>query len=120
MYDETPADPSLLNCTYPGRKNGTRDNTYNADYNADGGVNGTEDDPCSNIIDVGLYYNDVWSYELNCSRYADNSCQGPEGKDKTEHTVRIRRRDSTSSGEQPDRLTAAPTPLPDPARSIRC
>jgi len=90
VYDESPANPSLLNCTYPGRKNGTRDSDYNPDYQSAGGVNGTEDDPCSNIIEVGLYYNDVWSYELNCERYADHSCQGPEGKDKTEHTWVVR------------------------------
>lgn len=30
---------------------------------------------CLNMIDVGLYYNDVWSYELNCTRFADTECQ---------------------------------------------
>jgi len=29
---------------------------------------------CSNTIPVGLYFNDVWEYELNCTRYGDEAC----------------------------------------------
>ncbi|KAH8092270.1 hypothetical protein JL720_5238 [Aureococcus anophagefferens] len=29
---------------------------------------------CDNQIDVGLYFNDVWAYELNCTRYGDLPC----------------------------------------------
>ncbi|CAN0477702.1 unnamed protein product, partial [Laminaria digitata] len=26
-------------------------------------------DSCSITVAVGLYYNDVWEYDLNCTRY---------------------------------------------------
>lgn len=29
---------------------------------------------CDNTVTVGLYFNDVWSYELNCTRFADREC----------------------------------------------
>jgi len=35
-------------------------------------VNGTME--CDNDVDVGLYFNDVWSYELDCERYGDEPC----------------------------------------------
>lgn len=39
---------------------------------------------CENQIDVGLYFNDVWAYELNCTRYADTPCA-----DSTWHTLNV-------------------------------
>ncbi|CAM9543031.1 unnamed protein product [Phaeothamnion confervicola] len=33
--------------------------------------------PLSGLVTVGLYYNDVWVYDLNCSRRADAPC--PDG-----------------------------------------
>ena len=36
---------------------------------------GNHSEECVNMVDVGLYYNDVWSYELNCTRFADDACE---------------------------------------------
>ncbi|KDO26431.1 hypothetical protein SPRG_08234 [Saprolegnia parasitica CBS 223.65] len=32
-----------------------------------------KDNTCT--IPIGSYYNDVWSYDINCTRYADESCR---------------------------------------------
>jgi len=29
---------------------------------------------CENTVEVGVYYNDVWAYDLNCTRYDDGAC----------------------------------------------
>ena len=34
---------------------------------ADGSTNSSEE-TCSTTVAVGLYYNDVWEYDLNCTR----------------------------------------------------
>jgi len=35
----------------------------------------TENGNCSNYVTVGLYYNDVWEYDLDCERYGDGPCE---------------------------------------------
>ncbi|CBN78621.1 conserved unknown protein [Ectocarpus siliculosus] len=42
---------------------------------SNGSTNSTGE-TCSTTVAVGLYYNDVWEYDLNCTRYADGPCEG--------------------------------------------
>ncbi|CAM9806227.1 unnamed protein product, partial [Ectocarpus sp. 4 AP-2014] len=46
-----------------------------ASISSNGSTNSTGE-TCSTTVAVGLYYNDVWEYNLNCTRYADGPCEG--------------------------------------------
>ena len=39
----------------------------------------TTETTCVNMIPTGGYFNDVWTYELNCTRFSDESCQYEDG-----------------------------------------
>ena len=29
---------------------------------------------CGRLITIGVYYNDIWSYNLDCKKWGDTSC----------------------------------------------
>lgn len=37
---------------------------------------------CINMIPTGGYFNDIWTYELNCVRFSDHACVEPDNYDK--------------------------------------
>lgn len=48
---------------------------YSCSLNGSQVTNSTYYGHCDNNVEVGLYYNDVWAYELNCTRYYDKPCE---------------------------------------------
>lgn len=54
-------------------KNATLDSS-NSNSDSDSSTNGSTNstgETCSTTVAVGLYYNDVWEYNLNCTRYGE-------------------------------------------------
>eukprot|EP00520_Triparma_pacifica_P000336 CAMPEP_0118648420 /NCGR_PEP_ID=MMETSP0785-20121206/9146_1 /TAXON_ID=91992 /ORGANISM="Bolidomonas pacifica, Strain CCMP 1866" /LENGTH=1030 /DNA_ID=CAMNT_0006540611 /DNA_START=234 /DNA_END=3323 /DNA_ORIENTATION=+ len=80
-YNETCKPKKTCIPLAPGVKSGNTEScSYEWDYGGNEGETLSQEyqklkeDQCG-FVPVGLYYNDVWMYDLDCERYADKACQ---------------------------------------------